>query len=166
MVYLVFLKKNMVFGFFEKKNMVFANPESGQTSGIERFRCYKRIYRSQMPPFSRLLQHAGKTVGLFFFFPQPMGGKTKNLTKKKRSNTISPIITLWILWDKYHFWKKRHITLRKNTFKILTQYWLKLTISLKLRDQIKSWPDQSRFFRQKIFSDLFTSEENLIFGRP
>ena len=40
-------------------------------SGIERFRGYKRIYRSQMLPFSRLLRHAGKTVGLFF--PQPTG---------------------------------------------------------------------------------------------
>jgi len=44
-------------------------------SGIERFRGYKRIYRSQMLPFSRLLRHAGKTVGLFF--PQPTGGDTK-----------------------------------------------------------------------------------------
>ena len=34
---------------------------------------FYRIYRSQMILFSRLLWHAGKTVGLFF--PQPTGGK-------------------------------------------------------------------------------------------
>ena len=54
-------------------------------SGIERFRGYKRIYRSQMLPFSSLVRHAGKTVGLFFFFPHPTGGKKKNEKKKTTS---------------------------------------------------------------------------------
>ena len=76
---------------------------------IDRFRGYKRIYRSQMPPFSRLLRHAGKRWAYSF---SPAHGGPKSFDEKPIIGLILSYNYLFIFVLPYCLWSCKWVSIK------------------------------------------------------